>query len=132
VSEGRRFLIDTSAWIETLRPNGEPTIRDQVRDLTADDRAVLCDPVRLELWNGAGGSREHRLLRELEENLKTVPTTLEVWGLARDLARSARNKGLTVPIADILIAACAEHHGLGIVHRDAHFDRLAELRRPNL
>jgi len=132
VSEGRRFLIDTSAWIETLRPSGEPAIRDQVRDLTVDDRAVLCDLVRLELWNGAQGSREHRLLRELEENLKTVPTTPEVWDLARSLAQAARSKGLTVPAADILISACAEHHGLGIVHKkDAHFDRLAELRRPS-
>ena len=32
-----------------------------------------------------------------------------------------------VPLADALIAAAAaEHGGLAVLHRDAHFDRLAE------
>jgi predicted nucleic acid-binding protein len=128
LSEAGRFLIDTSAWIETLRSTGEPAIRTRVGSLTAGDRAVLCDVVRLELWNGARSAGDHRLLRELEANLETVPTTAEVWELARELARIARGQGLTVPATDLLIAACAEHHGLGLLHNDAHFDKLAELR----
>jgi predicted nucleic acid-binding protein len=89
---------------------------------------VLCDLVLLELWNGARAAKEHRLLRELEEELDTVPTTLEVWALARDLARLARSKGITVPAADLLIAACAEHHQLGLIHKDSHYDQLEKLR----
>jgi predicted nucleic acid-binding protein len=120
-----RFLVDTSAWIETLRASGEPAIRTRVSGLTAEDRVVLCDQVRLELWNGARSVQDQRLLRELESHLETVPTTPEVWELARELARSSRAKGLTVPAADLLIAACARHHGLGLIHYDAHLDRLA-------
>lgn len=129
MSERRRFLIDTSAWIETLRPGGQPAIRARVSDLTTEDRAVLCDLVRVELWNGARGAGEIGLLRELEENLETVPTTPEVWDLARSFARLARGEGLTLPATDLLIAACAAHHGLGLVHQDAHFEKLEELRR---
>jgi len=34
----------------------------------------------------------------------------------------------TVPLTDALIAvAAAEHGGLAVLHRDAHFDRLAEI-----
>lgn len=128
MSDSQRFLIDTSAWIETLRKSGEPAIRARVSDLTADDRAVLCDMVRVELWNGARGAGDYSLLRELEEQVEVVPTTPEVWDLARDFARLARGKGLTVPATDLLIAACAEHHGLGLVHHDAHFEKLAEIR----
>jgi predicted nucleic acid-binding protein len=124
-----RFLIDTSAWVETLRSGGEPAVRTRVSGLVAEDRAVLCDLVRVELWNGARGTGEHRLLRELEEQLETVPTTAEVWDLARGLARSSRREGLTLPAADLLITACARHHGLGLVHRDAHFEQLAQLGR---
>ncbi len=89
---------------------------------------MLCDLVRLELWNGAGSAKEQRLLRELEEQLETVPTTPEVWGLARELARLARSKGVTVPATDLLIAACAEHHRLDLIHHDGHFDQLKKLR----
>lgn len=84
--------------------------------------------VRVELWNGARSPKDHRLLREMEEQLETVPTTPEVWALARELARLARSKGLTLPAADLVIAACAEHHRLGLLHHDAHFEQLAKLR----
>lgn len=84
--------------------------------------------VRVELWNGARDARDQRLLREIEEQLQTVPTTPEVWADARELARLARAKGITVPAADLLIAACARHHQLLIVHNDAHFDKLETLK----
>ena len=103
-------------------------MRARVSDVTADDRAVLCDMVLLELWNRARSTKDARLLRELEEQLETVPTTSEVWALARELARLARGKGLTVPASDLVIAACAEHHQLGVIHHDAHFDQLGKLR----
>jgi len=127
LSASDRFLVDTSAWIETLRTSGEPAVRARVSALTAEDRVLLCDQVRLELWNGATNTRHQRLLRDLEAHLDTVPTTPEVWELARELARSSRAKGLTVPAADLLIAACARHHGLGLIHHDGHFDKLERL-----
>ncbi|HYL06649.1 MAG TPA: PIN domain-containing protein [Thermoanaerobaculia bacterium] len=128
MSAARRFLVDTSVWIETLRADGDPDMRTRISALTADDRVVLCDQVRLELWNGVRGAADRRLLLNLEQHLETVATSPEVWALARDYARSARGQGLTVPAGDLLIAACAEHHGLGLIHRDAHFERLASLR----
>lgn len=121
----QRYLVDTSAWIETLRASGDLAVRAEVSILTADDRVVLCDQVRLELWNGAAGADERRLLRNLEEHLGSVPTTPDVWALARVIARSLRDRGVTIPAADVLIAACARHHGLGLIHRDAHFDLIA-------
>lgn len=121
MSQSARFLVDTSAWIETLRTSGEPAVRARVSALTAEDRVLLCDQVRLELWNGATNARQQRLLRDLEAQLDTVPTTPEVWELARELARSSRAKGLTVPAADLLIAASARYHGLGLIHHDDHF-----------
>jgi len=48
-------------------------------------------------------------------------------GAMRELA--ARSDGYhCVPLTDALIAAAAaEHGGLAVLHRDAHFDRLAEV-----
>jgi predicted nucleic acid-binding protein len=127
VSASRRFLVDTSAWIETLRTSGDPAVRARISALTADDGVVLCDQVRLELWNGARSAADHRLLRNLEQQLEIVPTPPEVWMLACDYARAARGHGLTLPAADLLIAACANYHGLGLIHHDAHFEQLATI-----
>jgi hypothetical protein len=123
-----RVLVDTSAWIDALRRDGDPDVRASVRAATAEGRAVLCDLVLLELWNGAHGTSEQRLLRELERDLEKVPTTPVVWEAAAELARTCRRMGVSVPATDILIAACAEHHHLDILHRDAHFNHIARVR----
>jgi predicted nucleic acid-binding protein len=120
--------VDTSAWIETLRRNGDPDIRASVRAVTREGRAVLCDLVLLELWNGAQGADEQRILRELELTIEKVPTSPAVWEAASDLARVCRRAGVSAPATDILIAACAEHHRLEILHRDTHFDHIARVR----
>jgi len=126
-----RVLVDTSAWIDALRKDGDPEIRTAVRSVTAEGRAVLCDTVRVELWNGASGRAEQKLLRELERNLECLPTTPEVWETALDLARSCRRQGLTLPATDLVIAACAYHHEVSLLHHDGHFDQITESQPKN-
>jgi hypothetical protein len=122
-----RVLVDTSAWIETLRERGDAATRDEVRELLAAGNAVLCDLVAVELWNGARSRDDQETLRLLESDLECVPTTDEVWRQARRAARLARSAGLTLPASDLVIAACARIHRLRLLHRDAHFDRLVDL-----
>ena len=88
--------------------------------------AVFCDLVRLELWNGARGEGEIEYLASLERELETLPITAEVWERAREMARACRRTGVTVPVTDLLIAACAAHHGASLLHRDRHFDQIRE------
>ena len=126
----RPILIDTSAWIEAMRRTGDPATRNEVQAVLRSGRARLCDFVRLELWNGVGGDAERKWLSDVEESVETVPTNAEVWSEAKRLAQETRRQALTLPASDLLIAACSRVHGLGILHRDGHFDRLATIVPP--
>lgn len=120
-------LIDTSAWIHFLRPDGVREVRARVEVALQAGTARSCAFVRLELWNGAGGTREKRVLRDLERDVPDLPIDTVVWEAASDLARRCRNAGVSVPATDLLIAACARHHGAGIEHDDADFERIAQV-----
>ena len=93
-----------------------------------EGEACWCSLVRLELWNGAHARREGAVLRDLERALPELKIDDDVWAASFDLARRARAKGITVPATDILIAACALHHGAGIETSDSDFDALNSLR----
>jgi predicted nucleic acid-binding protein len=121
------LLIDTSAWVEAMRRQGDEATRNAVYAALTNGRARFCDIVRLELWNGIGDERERKWLREVEQAVETVPTDTSVWLEARRLAQESRRKGLMVPSTDILIEACSRAHKLEILHRDSHFDRLASI-----
>ena len=119
-------LVDTSAWIETLQSNGDAKIRASVKATVMAGEAVLCDLVILELWNGARGEAETGILREIERNLDIAPTTPKVWRFAQQFSVNCRSRGWTVPATDLLIAACAEAHGLDLLHCDKHFTAISE------
>lgn len=121
------FLVDTSAWVEAIRSNGDKVLADRIRGLNSRGQSAWCPMVRLELWNGARGQPEADFLKFLETSIIDLPINEEVWRLANQLARLARKAGKTFPASDLLIAACARFHGAEIVHRDRHFEQLKTL-----
>ena len=77
--------------------------------------------------NGAGGERERKVLREFERLIPQLTIDAEIWSEACDLARRCRAAGVTAPARDILIAACARHHGARLEHADGDFDAIAHV-----
>ena len=120
-------LIDSSSWIEALRDSGKADIRKRVEGLLAAGDAAWCDPVRLELWNGARGQQERKMLAQLEKSIAVLPMDNSVWDMAIALAKTARDAGLTVPAVDLMIVACARRHAVELEHNDHHLIRLQRL-----
>jgi predicted nucleic acid-binding protein len=118
-------LVDTSSWIEFLRGHQTGTAL-RVKKLIEDDSAGWCDLVAVELWNGVR-PREKRALEQLEEAVTHFALSTEVWQKARLLALRCREAGLTVPSADVIIAACAANYGLELEHQDSHFEKILPL-----
>jgi predicted nucleic acid-binding protein len=90
----------------------------------AASEAAWCDAVRLELWNGAKNDWDRNLLLSLQSSVPALPITGDVWDLACTFANKARTSGLNVPANDLLIFACARHHGVPIEHADRHYELL--------
>lgn len=120
-------LVDTSSWIEQLRKGGDRSVRARVEELLSSGEAAWCPIVRLELWNGARGDAERRVLREMDREIVSLEITPSVWSHAIVLATAARKKGVTVPATDLLVAACAGEHDVAIEHHDAHFELIDAL-----
>jgi predicted nucleic acid-binding protein len=121
-------MLDTSIWTRALRRvGGDPVVRSRVERLIAASEAAWCDIVLLELWAGVRDDVERRHLTKLSAAVRRLPITDEVWSLAFRVADVGRSSGVTAPANDILIFACARHHGATLEHRDDHFVRLAAL-----
>ncbi len=121
-------LVDTSSWVEYLRDR-ESEAGDAVEVLVLSGEAAWCDITLVELWHGVRGAKEKRELAEMENEVERVPVDAPVWRLASKLALRCREKGLTLPISDIVTAACAVTHGLDLEHCDKHFDELLPLAK---
>lgn len=121
-------LVDTSSWIQYLRRDGEPEIKEKVRSLLLDGAAVSCPVVLAELWMGAGSKKDQDDLSDLSAVLRCLPITDEVWECSFRLARICRSKGTPVPLSNLMIASCAFIHGLRTFAKDKHFEILEGYR----
>ena len=120
-------LVDTSSWIHFLRTGGDVAVRRRVVAALEAGDARWCPIVRLELWNGAGGDRERKILREFERVVPELAIGDDVWNGAFETARRCRLAGVTVPATDLLIDACARFHGAVLEHADADFEQIAKV-----
>ena len=120
-------LVDSSLWVHQLRKGGDPEKRDRVNALLESGEAAWCPPVRLELWRGVTNDVERKTLRRYEALIPSYEISPHVWDRSIQLADRGRSAGLTVPLADLLIFACAKLNGLDVAHDDSHFDELGTL-----
>ena len=119
-------MVDTSSWIEFLRGQQNEAAQ-RVKELVRRDQAGWCELISVELWNGLRPGRENKALEDLQEAATSFALSAEVWEKARRLALRCRESGLTVPVNDVVISACAAHYGLEVECCDSHFARILPL-----
>ncbi len=119
-------LVDTSAWIQALRPGGPERARREVARLVAEDRAAVAGIILLELLSGVKTAKEYRRLKEDLEALVQLAITEHTWQDASRLAFDLRRKGITVPATDVLVMTVSMANACALIHADQHFDLMAQ------
>ena len=120
------LLLDTSAWIEVFRKQG----RLDLERIGGLDEVVTCLPVVQEVLQGFRDERAFRIAREAMLSIPCIesPLPAERFEEAAALYRAARRAGITVRSSvDCLIAACAIHRGITVLHRDRDYAGLARV-----
>jgi predicted nucleic acid-binding protein len=120
------LLIDTSAWIEFLRPRAvvSPEMREAVQVALEGGRARICGVVIAELLQGAKGSKEIEQLSRLFDTVPLLEMKEADWHTAGLKIQQLKSKGLSAPITDAVISAIAQRHRIPVLTLDQHFAHL--------
>lgn len=110
------LLVDKSAYVRGIEPDDYP------------ETLCVCPVMELEVLHSARSAAEYS---EIEHGL-SMYRSLRVDAATIGAARSAQRELVAagrhrVPMPDLLIAACAQQHGAGVLHVDRHYDVLAEV-----
>ncbi|HUB35427.1 MAG TPA: PIN domain nuclease [Solirubrobacteraceae bacterium] len=120
------YLADKSAL---TRRETRPEVREIVEPLLLAGQIATCGIVDLELLFSATSPTVYGELASALRGLPRVPVSEQI--LERALAVQAllarRSQHRSVPLPDLLVAACAETAGLTVLHYDADFERIASL-----
>jgi predicted nucleic acid-binding protein len=122
--DGRRYLMDKSAAARS----GHEAVREEWEAAARVSQLVVSPPFLLEQLYSARDADE---VAALELGFAAFPqaqvgggTWRTALGAMRDLAAQGAGRH-RVKLVDALIAAAAQENALGVIHYDAHYDRLA-------
>jgi predicted nucleic acid-binding protein len=119
------LLLDNSAWVRlaTLEDDRAAEIADAIEA----GRIATCLPFLLEAGYSARSARGHD---ELVGQLSALPHFAiddEVERRAREAQRQLAKVGHhRLPPVDLLLAAVADRHDLGVLHYDGDYDVIAD------
>ena len=121
------LLLDNSAWARLDHQAVSPERVDEIATLLADGRIAACLPFLLEAGYAARNTRDHN---ELLDELLALPfvhiderVENRALDAQRQLARAGHHR---LPPVDLMIAALADIHRLGILHYDNDYEIVAE------
>lgn len=120
-----RYLVDKSAWARMHLP----TVRGRLMPLLERGVLATCAVVDLEILYSVRNAEDHARARSVRRGFEWLPLSdeigeraIEVQGL---LAQSGDHRRAS--LADLLIAATAERHGVVVLHYDADYDGIAKV-----
>ena len=117
-------LIDTSAWIDFFR-SSSGLAGNVVADLIRFDKAYLTGPVIAELLHGVRGKKEISKLKLIFSTIPCLEINHDDWQATGNTLRQLRERGLSIPLTDVLIASVASRNNMSVLTLDKHFQHLA-------
>ena len=120
------LLLDNSAWARlSVQALDDARVRE-IADALEEGRIGVCLPFLLEAGYSARSASDHdELMGELTAlPMLAIDTHVERRALdaQRQLARAGHHR---LPPVDLLVAALADRHGVGVLHYDRDYDTVA-------
>ncbi|MDL1969544.1 MAG: PIN domain-containing protein [Candidatus Desulfofervidaceae bacterium] len=123
-SDSKVVLLDTSVWIDALRGKTSRIV-EITKSLLKEERVAICGPVIFELKRGLRPQEE---VLSLFEALIRLPVEEKIWDAAGEMDAFLRQRGITIPPMDILIAQVCLHYGVPLFTLDEHFRSIPKLK----
>ncbi|MFG1952678.1 PIN domain nuclease [Micromonospora sp. NPDC048830] len=119
------YLLDKSALARWPKPRVAPVLEE----LSERGLLAVCGAVEIEVIHSARTAKDAQRARWLLSGFRWLPMPDEVWDRAIDVQVQALHRGnhRALSMADLLIAATAERHGVTVLHYDGDFDLITAI-----
>lgn len=121
-----KVIIDTSAWIESFKSGGDNKLKELVKGLIIQGDILLPGIIKAEILRGAKNLKEYERLNDLLNGLTYLAVEDSFWERLARFSFELFKKGVIVPLIDTYIALLAIENDVPIVHKDKHFDLMAQ------
>ncbi len=124
-------IIDTSAWVDFFRRDGDLSTKLAVKGLLDAFEGVLCGPVEMEFLGGAR-TNEIGEIKAWFDLIPYLTNDQKIWRKVAANYAKLRAEGHILPWNDIMIATIAMEKDAAVFAHDKHFPVIAEVLKVHL
>ncbi len=117
----KKILVDTSIWIEYFK--GNKSVAAIIEEKNANT-VFIAGPMITELIQGMKTKSEKDNFASSLESLPRLAITDRDWLDAGMLGSALREKGITVPLPDLIIYTLAKNNNCSLYTLDKHFETI--------
>jgi predicted nucleic acid-binding protein len=110
------ILLDSSVVIDLFRAQD-----DRILDVILEHDAAICGITRAEVLYGARDASQRDKLMAALDLFQSLALPETIWDRVGDNLARFRTSGVTVPLADAIIATVAMTNNIELWARDQHF-----------
>jgi len=119
-------LIDSSAWIEYYRKEGNKDYKAVISNAIQNNEAAVNGIIQLEILVFTKTQSEYNDILSDFSAFHNLELNDTVFQKASEIGFNLRRKGITIPASDLIIAASAMDNDCQLLHLDKHFTFIAE------
>lgn len=123
------LVIDSSVYIDWMRKRFE--FMPEIARVHGANPVHICGIIEAEVARGILLAKQRDRFLEFTGLLNKVETDETLWRETANLAWQLDRKGITLPLTDIAIAACAKRAGATLVTLDSDFKKIPGLKVQN-
>jgi predicted nucleic acid-binding protein len=117
-----RTIVDTSVWVQYFK--SQTDIAEKIDQGLLSGTVYMVGPVVAELLQGARTEKDYNVLYNSIDGVPFIETSFSDWRLAGELFFRLREKGVTLPLTDCLIAAISINNDALVHTLDQHFRQI--------
>jgi len=121
-------LIDSSVWIEYLRPRPDTRVVRAVHSALTAGEAAVATPIVVEILSGIRDAREYSTRESELRSLHHIPVNGEAGYIAARIGQALADAGTMGTTVDLMLAGAAISAGAELWSlRDEHYERIQAL-----
>ena len=119
-----KIIPDSNIFIDFWK---HPT--EEIEKIFENEEIILCGAVRAELLQGEVSVKNFTQISDGVDSFQEVNLESGDWGILGENLYLLRTNGLTVPLADAIIATVAIKYGIPVWTNDKHFGLMSRALR---
>lgn len=127
-----KYFLDTSIWIDYLNNDINNRLKIDIQKYIMDNKIYFNGIVLAEIFSGCNNIKEREQIKYMFSGLNFIDLQFDDYIKIGEYNLKLLNRGIKIPISDIIIFYCAYKNKFYLITKDKHFKILKKQINFNL